>query len=92
MTRKHYRKLAIIVGQSLAEAYSAAEAIDRARNGSLAEGRDSGEFARTAVYGTLYQGMIAMLAEDNPRFDETRFADATAQAERAHRAALRPNG
>jgi len=42
-----------------------------------------GEEARTLLYDAAYTGAVEMLAADNPRFDQTRFSYAVAQAEHA---------
>ena len=43
-----------------------------------------GEDARTAVYGELYDGTVALLASDNPAFDRHRFSFAVGKAEQSY--------
>lgn len=43
-----------------------------------------GEQARTLVYETVYEPLTNVLAADNPRFDRTKFAFYTAQAEQRY--------
>lgn len=42
---------------------------------------EGGESLRTHVYNTLYSPAVAVFAADNPSFDESRFAFATAKIE-----------
>jgi len=40
-----------------------------------------GEDARTATYDALYRPLVTLLADDNPRFSNLRFAEAVGTAE-----------
>jgi hypothetical protein len=40
-----------------------------------------GEATRTAVYDAMYRPLVSMLAADNERFDQLRFAAAVGTAE-----------
>jgi hypothetical protein len=43
-----------------------------------------GEDARTAIYDAMYRPLVTLLADDNPRFSNLRFAEAVGNAERDH--------
>jgi hypothetical protein len=93
MTRKDYQLHAKLIGHALACAYHSAASESAASNREM-KGRDAcdglsgchrcaqaGERARTLTYENVYEAFCAVARLDNPRFDETRFAYATAQAE-----------
>jgi hypothetical protein len=51
-----------------------------------------GETARTEFYNEVYTSLVLTLAEDNDRFDTTRFSYATATAEQDYLAAAKECG
>lgn len=94
MTRKDYELHAKLIGHALACAYiGAVDTAQACTATAMPDGRGCdgmngckncaryGENARTLVYDNVYTAFVAVAKLDNPRFDESRFSYATAQAE-----------